>query len=262
MRSQCIRDLAFEHLKDGLTTAETARIIKVHQTTIQRWQREGRVCKAPAKHRINRRKLSQEQEKAVLDGVRSNPGMQLKTLVKHVSDAYNLTITTRTASSILKRGDVTRKRGTKMNIKYQIEKGVKFLEDLRQCYRPLLTSFDGCSFMLNLAPSYGWARRGERAVIPQPGKRTVSYSLLLCISPVGVLNWSLRSGTIDSLVFSEFLGKLPNGITLILDNARIHHATNALIKQGLLSIKQLADSKTITLKYAPPYASESRRVLF
>ena len=161
----------------------------------------------------------------MLDDVRRNPGMQLKTLVKHVSDAYNLTITTRTASNILKRGGVTRKRGTKINVKYQIEKGYKFLEDLRRCYCPLFASFDECSFMLNLAPAYGWATRGKRAVIPQPGKRTVSYSLLMCISPVGVLNWSLRSGTIDSLVFSEFLGKLPNGITLMPLNAYAYDAS-------------------------------------
>ena len=89
---------------------------------------------------------------------------------------------------------------------------------------------------------------GDRAVIPQPGRRTVSYSLLLCICPVGVLNWSLRSGTVDS----EFLGKLPIGITLLLDNARIHHATTSLRSLGLPTIAELALAKSITLKHAPP----------
>ena len=83
-------------------------------------------------------------------------------------------------------------------------------------------------------------------------QRTVSNSLLLCVCPVGVLNWSLRSGTIDSVVFAEFLGKLPNGITLLLDNARIHHATTSLESMGPPT--ELAIAKSIIMKYAPPYA--------
>ena len=82
----------------------------------------------------------------------------------------------------------------------------------------------------------------------------MSYSLLLCNCPVGVLNWSLTSGTIDSVVFAEFLGKLPNGTTLLLDNARIHHATTSLESMGLPIIAELAIAKSITMKYAPPCA--------
>lgn len=77
--------------------------------------------------------------------------------------------------------------------------------------------------MLNLAPAYGWAPRGERAIIRQPGKRTVTYTLILCVCPIGGLDWSLRSDTVDSEVFSEFIGRLPDGITLMLDNAQMHH---------------------------------------
>lgn len=125
-----------------------------------------------------------------------------------------------------------------------------------------MASIDECSVMLNLAPTYGWAPRGQRAVIRQPGKRTVSYSLLLCISPVGVLNWSLRSGTIDSEIFSQFLAKLPNDITVLLDNARIHHATKSLTAKGLPTVAELARSKNMTLKYTPPYAPHLNPVEF
>ena len=90
----------------------------------------------------------------------------------------------------------------------------------------------------------------------------MSYSLLLCVSPVGVLHWSLRSGTVDNVVFSDFLNRLPDGITLVLDNAKIHHATKSLIERDLPTVKQLAASKSITLKYTPPYAPHLNPVEF
>lgn len=81
----------------------------------------------------------------------------------------------------------------------------------------------------------------------------MTYTLILCVCPIGVLNWSLRSGTVDSEVFSEFLGRLPDGITLMLDNARIHHASISLRNKGLSTIAEQADAKNITLKYIPAY---------
>ena len=160
------------------------------------------------------------------------------------------------------RNTITRKKGTKMNINYKHELGMAYLQDIRQFYSPLLCSLDEASFMLNLAPAYGWAPRGERAVIHQPGKRTVTYTLILCVCPVGVLNWSLRSGTVDSEVFSEFLGRLPDGITLMLDNARIHHASHSLRDKGLPTIVEKAEAKNMTLKYIPAYAPHLNPVEF
>jgi transposase len=46
--------------------------------------------------------------------------------------------------------------------------------------------------------------------------------------------------------------KLPNDKILVLDNARIHHATKVLISNKLSTIKELSDSN-IDLKYLPPY---------
>ena len=76
--------------------------------------------------------------------------------------------------------------------------------------------------MINAAPSYGYSPRGQRAVISQPSRRTISYMLTLCVCPIGVLYWNLRSGSITAETFCETLTRLPQGITLLLDNARIH----------------------------------------
>ena len=66
----------------------------------------------------------------------------------------------------------------------------------------------------------------------------------------------------DSEVFSEFLGRLPDGITLMLDNARIHHASHSLRDKGLPTIVEKAEAKNMTLKYIPAYAPHLNPVEF
>ena len=156
----------------------------------------------------------------------------------------------------MKRNSVTRKRGTsstRVNLRYIKERYARFLENIRSIHTPLTASVDESSIMLKMAP-YGWAPRGQCAAIPQSSLRTVSYSLLLCVCPVGVLSWTLRIGTIDSIIFPDFLGKLPDGVTLLLDNARSHHATRCLMDKVLSTVAELAQSKSIRLEYTiSPY---------
>ena len=212
--------------------------------------------------RLNRRKLTVTEEQYIVRQVETQPGLLLHQIGTQFQATHGKGISPRLLSKIMKRHGITRKRGTRLNVRYVVERGRQFLQDVRSIFTPLMASIDECSVMLNSAPTYGWAPRGQRAVIRQPGKMTVSYSLLLCISPVGVLNWSLRSGTIDSEIFSQFSAKLPNDITVLLDNSRIHHATKALTAKGLPTVAELARSKTMTLKYTPPYAPHlnSRRI--
>lgn len=40
----------------------------------------------------------------------------------------------------------------------------------------------------------------------------------------------------------------------MLDNARIHHASKCLSAKGLPTVKELAASKSISMKYIPAYA--------
>ena len=56
-----------------------------------------------------------------------------------------------------------------------------------------------------------------------------------------------------SVIFRQFLETLPQGLTLILDNCSIHKATKSLTKHGLLTIRETADRRPITLQYAVPY---------
>ena len=262
MRSKEIRKLALDRLSDGKSIAEIASFLEVTEQTVRNWTKKepiygvGRVC------RVDKRRLSPEQEEKVLRFVAERPGVFQADIVKYVSETFAVEITRFTASRILRRNAITQKRGTRVNTRYYVERGMQFLDEMRFAYSPLTASIDEMSVMLNIAPLYGYAPRGQRAIVRQPSKRTVSYMLILCICPVGVLYWSLRSGTMDAEAFCETLKRLPDGITLMLDNARTHHATKCLSAKGLPTVAQLAASKSISLRFTPAYAPHLNPVEF
>ena len=244
------KEIAFEHRRKGIGVVESARTLGVCRKGIQRWRAQGQEfpCR---KARPDRRRLDATQEQAILGFVDSKPGQFQDQIVDFVDEQFGIKISQPTISRLLRRNNLTRKQGTRVNYKFDEGKGRQFLEDIREINTPLIASLDEMSVMLNLAPTHGYALRGRRAVIPQPSRRIVSYMLTLVIYPVGILYWSLRSGTIDAEIFSETLTKLPDGITLLLDNARVH-ASKCLVEKNLPTVAEIAASKSITLKYIPP----------
>ena len=252
-----IKDLAVERRIDGSSTAQIADFLKVSQRTIQRWVKKGKMVLSEKFSRVKSRKLTPEQEDEVLAFVDGNAGIFLDEVKDFIAETHGTAISTSTASRLLAKHEYTRKRGTRVNVKYKTEKGMRFLEDIRPIFEnnPIMfASLDEMSVMLNLAPTYGYARKGRRAVIPQPGKRTAAYMVTLCISPVGVLFWNLRTGSINAETFVEVLKRLPDGITLMLDNAPVHHANKCLWERGLKSVAEIADEKAIVFKFIPSYA--------
>lgn len=129
----------------------------------------------------------------------------------------------------------------------------QFLQEVSTNLDPQVMVLDEAAFFWNHVREHAWSKRGSRAVIPRPGIRGKAHSLLLCISVDGVIKWQLYEGAVDSVRFLEFVQTLPPG-TLILDNARIHHATHSLRRLGRPTIAEATDAIGLTLKYLPPYA--------
>jgi len=60
-----------------------------------------------------------------------------------------------------------------------------------------MLALDECSLHLNEAPRYGYAKRGSRADLQRTGKRSINYTLILCIANIekgGVVLWELIEG--------------------------------------------------------------------
>lgn len=171
---------------------------------------------------------------------------------------------------ILRKYDISWKKGTKKYSEQNIEKVKKFLTgNYWLLSHNFLLAMDECGFNLGEAPRYAWSRKGLRAVIPRPGQRGFNYTLILSIQNINkqaVVSYKLienerggkKKGT-DALDFYNFLKdiKLPTNekYYLLLDNSRIHYTTKKLRELGL-SIEELVVQKNIVLVYLPPYSPE------
>ena len=243
MKDQTTRNLAFSLFARGRTRNEIAEILEVSVMTISRWRAAGNIKIPKRGPRFGKRRLTSLQERTLIAISEGRPATSFKELCKYSFNVFGIRISLSTAARVLSRAAYTHKKAVKRNTEYSEERGRHFVRDI---LRPILMSSPNCiasideaGFHLNCAPKYGWARKGARAVITRPMVRGQKFSLLLCVRP--------------SVIFRQFLETLPQGLTLILDNCSIHKATKSLTKHGLPTIRETADSRSITLQYAVPY---------
>jgi len=167
-------------------------------------------------------------------------------------------------SRALKREGITHKKAAKRYSEQNLEKVRHFLIDNYPLYSsPYCLAVDECGFNLGEAARYAYSRKGCRAVISRPGQRGSNYTLILCIQNIekqAVISYKLIKGGAKAKDFHDFLKdiKLPKNKEhyLLLDNAKVHHATKTCRDLGLASIEELAKQKGVKLKYLPSYSPQ------
>jgi len=179
----------------------------------------------------------------------------LKDLNLLISTTFKIIISLSTLYRIIKSLNITYKKGSKFYIESDITKQKIFIDSIKHIDKNSIIALDEACFFLNETRNYGRSIKGKKAIVKRRGIRGKASSLILCISKHGVVIWSLHNNPISSIIIRSFINDI-NFInsTLILDNARIHHASISLHKEGLLSINETCLSKNISLKYLPPYS--------
>lgn len=149
----------------------------------------------------------------------------------------------------------------------------KYTDKVKLLPQYLIIAVDECGFNLEVVPRYNWSFRGSRSFVFKPGKRSINYTLLLCVRNVkeqGVIHWELIEGGAKAKDFHRFITnlKLPTnekeGVCselsqkyyLMLDNASIHRAVKACRDLGLSTIKELIASKNIEPIYLVAYSPQ------
>ena len=125
--------------------------------------------------------------------IKKKPGNLLKDFVDFVSQRNCVTASRFAVFEVMKRNDITCKGETRANMKFNVGRGQEFLADIRDFYSTSFASLGEMSVMLNVAPLYGASKRGQRAVIPQPGRRKISYMLTLFVCPQGICTCVLQA---------------------------------------------------------------------
>ena len=119
----------------------------------------------------------------------------------------------------------------------------------------VLWFLDESGFNLHLGPLRCWSDVGVTPVQAVPANRGQNVSLLMCIAPDGIVFYETKCGSFkasDFVAFLEALGarfqEVRDGeVCLVMDNARIHHATSAT---------QYLAENGIDHVYLPPYSPD------
>jgi len=226
--------------------------VGVHRSTIHRWKHNGWKIEC----RSTKRLLTNSQEVKLCQELCSGRSWQTQMeLSQKAEQMFNVIISQSYVSRMLARNGISFKRATK----HFAEQKPCSIPSFLKIERPDPTSWyalDECSFTLNLAPTYAYSPKGQRAVISRPGPRGRRVSLLLCISPKGSVARQWVEGGVKASHFQSFVANLPPKNTFVMDNASIHHANQTLVKQRLPSIAKTIELSESRIVYLPPYCPE------
>ncbi|CAJ0761338.1 15540_t:CDS:2 [Entrophospora sp. SA101] len=223
--------------KGGTSQKKLAEALKVSQQTIIRWKKE----KDPFRKRKRKPKDYGIIPELLRSCITKNNTITQNELADLVSKEIGQQITQKKISYILrKRLNYTYKKLTFHYTQLDEEKAKAFNEEIK----PLLLetpfiALDECSFYPNLDPRFGYAFKGLRAINKKPSNQGEHYTLLFAVS-------NLKKNGINPI------GNKKN--ILLMDNARIHHASKKRKEAKLPSVKEQMAKKNIEVRYIVPYA--------
>ncbi len=252
MKSKDVLSICQRMLEGGLATVnQISTWLGVARQTVWRWYMSGY-----ERMRLGRpMKASDAQVRELCSYACNNPCASLEDMVSFCS-GIGLNASRSTICRLLKKNGVTRKKGTAAYNEQRPEAVRRFVDSLVPESQSRWSALDEASFALNLCPTHGYAKKGQRAVIQRPGSRGQRLSLLLCVSASHPPKFSLLKGGVRSKEFRDFLLEVPRGQTVVLDNASIHHAKASLSSQNLPTIEETSKQQDLTLKYLPPYSPQ------
>ena len=242
----------------GHAVDEISACLKGSRATLFRWQAQGRTPQA--------RKLRREPRKlGAVAGVlkekfQQDPTISLGQAASWLRQVHRVTVSLSTLSRFCRRTGLTYKKATRQFSEANETSAANFIAQARASLGPQLYALDEAAFFCNHVKGYAWSQKGSRAVVQRPGGRGKAHSLLLCISSAGVLSHTFVEGAITARLFADFLSRVPPDLQVALDNARIHHATTVLRRQGLSTVPEVAASRGLTMSYLPPYAPKANPV--
>lgn len=239
----------------GFTLGAIAKALDVCKRSVQRWLNGDRLVERPL-NRKHLRKLNLSQCEQLVEFFLSTNTNTLAEGAAFVRNTFQVSISVSTIQRILHMHQLTFKKGSCAFQEASAAKQSQFLCSLQAYKDKKWVAMDEAAFFLRHSRKYAWSRRGQRAVIVRPGQRGQMHSLLLAMSPSGVIDWQLYQGSVNSIRFHSFLSSLPDNTNIVLDNVATHKAKRTLHAQQMTTIEQVASSKSQNMLYLPPYSPQ------
>lgn len=256
---QNIRDLFFRlRFILKLSVVHISKYLDIGKSTLYRWIKEGPLKPINITRTINfRTKIDKKYHIEIINYILKENTVSLKDICKYIFCKFKIKVSIPTIHRFCIRNNITYKKGSVSYSEADPVKKKHFLQFINSKNIKNIAFLDEACFLMNHSKNYGRSKKNKRTIIARPGQRGQRHSLLLCISSKGVIKWNLYSGSVDSTRFSTFLEtiNLPNKF-IILDNARIHHASGVLTKQNKPTISEIASKHSLFLHYLPPYSPQ------
>jgi transposase len=194
-----------------------------------------------------------------------SPEKMLDELQADLEESEGVRVSVSLVCQYLKRMGITRKRVSSRALVRQTERQIGLRAEFVEWQRAATTKGrriffqdeSGVNSGIGANRRYGYARRGEPAVVHQPGKSSSKRHNVLATVGRGdgsqdFLGFRVVHGKVNREVFLEHLRDdvLPHlraGDALVLDNYSIHKG-----KQ----VRDLVESKGVELRFLPPYSPE------
>lgn len=222
-------------------------MLQIGKSTLQRWVKQPWICERPSKTTI--RKITSQAENLIANEVLAFPFATADHIVTKLKTELDVSICAGTARLWRRKLGFTRKKAFKAVVEKGglLEKRQAHCNSMQFIHQSEVISIDESAFYLDMKPSYGYSKRGQRLAVAKHPKFHTRWTLLLAISSERVVHWELFPGSCNSARYSEFLRAMPdvNAKYLMMDNASIH--------KGLIVREALRDVK-LTPLFLPPYS--------
>ena len=178
---------------------------------------------------------NEANERRVVEVLTQSTTMTLEK-AKEVLAAENIRMSRATISRIAKDQKLsyqkTTSRAASVFTRDSNEKRHNYAVRVHEIPNNLIWYLDESGFNLHIVPDRSWAKKGKTPVQRVPANRQRNLSLLICIGHDGVKSYELRDGAFISKTFLVYIKRLAHRfpevrhgrVTLVMDNARIHHA--------------------------------------
>ena len=140
---------------------------------------------------------------------------------------------------------------------------IEFQKRINKLFKNMIYYFDESGFNLNQSNEYGYAKIGQRLSVPTSGRRSKRLNVMAArnsnhdlVSPI------IYEGSINKNIFKEYLKNdllpnIPEGSTIILDNAKFHHdSKKELADKSVQTIKDICKQFNINMIYLPSYSPD------
>jgi transposase len=235
---------------------KVARLLSVSIASVWRWCQRLEPKQRP--HDSYTTKVTQAMVSLTTAHLLTNPCTTRAELARLLNSSFNTTLSKHAVDTVLKRANFSYKR-TRLrgNSVRKHELMAAFLRTASQnlAHNPNVVAIDESSFDPRAKPLYGYAPKGQPAVVTTSmlaRRPQRSCSLLMAVAASGESSHVFQQGGVNAAVFATFLSSLPFpvGTIILLDNASIHKTQ---------AVRAAAAGKGYRLQFTP-YSPETNPI--